>query len=175
MDINKVGRYSNTLLNYADEVVACDNDERALNKLPRLTASQLKAKLKIQNFNLTEPFPIADSSLDGCLCAATLHIFVPKVVRFVISELMRVVRDAGQMIIDFGTDTKRTLPDGNLYIYPGEVPYSTEKGRQLLGECFRGQDYELIDDELGSEQTNIGTLSYVYSSHVLVVTRKLNK
>ncbi len=169
------GRFNNTLLKHSDHVIASDNDERALNKLVRLTSSELKNKLKIEKFDLTKEFPFPDSSFDGCFCAATLHIFAPSSVQFIISEITRVTVPSGHIIIDFCTNTRRTLPDGNLYIYPGETSYSTEQGRALLQKCFESQNYDLCEDELGPDKISIGTHCYVYTSHCLLLICKVQK
>jgi SAM-dependent methyltransferase len=169
------GRFNTKLLNYCDEVVAADIDEKALAKLVRCTPANLSERLKTDKFDLTRTFPYPQSFFAGCFCTAAIHTFHPAQVKFAISEIIRVVVPGGRIILDFRTDLKRLLSDGSLYLYEGECAYSANEGRTLLEKCFHEQNYDVVQFELEPRLTKIGTVSYSFSAECLLLTCQVTK
>ncbi len=169
------GRFNCELLRHCAEVVAADIDVKALEKLARRTPSNLRERMRVEIFDLTKQFPQPTSTFAGCFCTAAIHTFPAEKVRFAVSEIIRVVRPGGQIILDFRTDLKRLLSDGNLHHYPGEVTYSSEEGRALLESCFQGQSCEIIQFAIGPTLTNIGTISYSFEAQCLLLTCDVRK
>jgi ubiquinone/menaquinone biosynthesis C-methylase UbiE len=169
------GRFNSTLLDHCEEVVAADIDSKALAKLVRRAPSNVGKRLHTESFDLTKRFPYRSSSFAGCFCAAAIHTFHPDQVQFAVSEMIRVVRPHGRIILDFRADLKRLLPDGSWHVYPGEFVYSCEAGRTLLEKCFQGQSCEIIQFALGPTLTNIGTISYSFEAECLLLTCEVQK
>lgn len=169
------GRFNAHLLKLGLEVIASDNDQRAIDKLARLTPPEFAHKLTVLNLDITQPFPFHDSELQGCFCTATLHIFDAPTVQFIISEMVRVVGSCGKILIDFRTDIERRLPDGGLYRLPGETSYSTEAGRTLLERSFAGHPVKMLQYPRPKCPTNQGAIHYVFQSQCLLATCEIAK
>ena len=169
------GRFNRELLEHCTEIVAADIDVKALEKLVRRTPFNLSERTRVEVFDLTKQFPHPTSTFAGCFCTAAIHTFPAEKVRSAVSEIIRVVRPSGRIILDFRTDLKRVLPDGNLHVYPGEFVYSTDEGRKLLEKCFQEQSYEIIQFALGPTLTNIGTISYSFEAQCLLLTCEVSK
>ncbi len=106
------GRYNLNLLEKADFVVAGDIDESAISKLWHNTPEEYKAKLDTKAFNITKKFPFEDNSFEGIFCTGTLHLFPKEVLQKIISEIDRILKPNGKVIIDFATDIKRIYHSG---------------------------------------------------------------
>src|SRR3990167_2199248 len=104
------GRYNLNLLEKADSVVASDIDESALDKLRQNTPDELRAKLQTEVFDVTKKFPFENDSFDGVFCTGTLHLFPTEILRQILSEIDRILKPSGRILIDFATDIKRILP-----------------------------------------------------------------
>lgn len=74
------GRFNNRLLEKADEVIAADIDENALQKLSRITPKDLRGKLKTKKVNVVERFPFDSEEFDGIFCVGTLHLFPTQII-----------------------------------------------------------------------------------------------
>jgi len=114
------GRYNLNLLEKADFVVASDIDESALKKLWQNTPDKFKAKLKTEVFDITKNSLFENNTFDGVFCTDTLHLFPKEILRQIFSEIDRILKPNGRILIDFATDIKRILPDGKLYTRKSE-------------------------------------------------------
>ncbi|UCD03767.1 MAG: methyltransferase domain-containing protein, partial [Candidatus Woesearchaeota archaeon] len=130
------GRYNLGLLKKADEVLVTDIDKNALEKLRKNTPEEYLSKLKIKVFNIIEEFPFEDRSFDGILCTYTLHLFPREIFRKIFSEIDRIIKPDGKIVIDFMTDIKRTKLNGEAYILSGAPHYAQEEAEELLKEVF---------------------------------------
>jgi ubiquinone/menaquinone biosynthesis C-methylase UbiE len=142
------GRYNLSLLEKADLVVASDIDESALSKLWHNTPNQYQSKLKTKSFDITKKFPFEDKSFDGVFCTGTLHLFPKEILQKIISEMDRVLKPNGRVIIDFATDIKRTSPSGKLITFGKEPLYTLEDAKKTLKNIFRNYQIELQDSEV---------------------------
>ncbi|MBU0907572.1 MAG: class I SAM-dependent methyltransferase [Nanoarchaeota archaeon] len=154
------GRYNLNLLEKAGSVVASDIDESALDKLRQNTPEELRAKLKTEVFDITKQFPFDDESFDGVFCTGTLHLFPTEILRQILSEIDRVLRSKGKLIIDFATDIKRILPDGKLYVRKSEPQYKAEEAAKFLRELFHNYQIQIRESEVPEEE--IETRGFVY-------------
>src|SRR3989344_6239278 len=135
------GRYNLNLLEKADFVVASDIDESALNKLWQNTPDDFKTKLQTKVFDITKKFPFENNSFDGMFCTGTLHLFPKEILRQIFSEIDRILKPSGRILIDFATDIKRILPNGKLYIRKSEPQYKNEEDTKFLTELLRSEEH----------------------------------
>ena len=142
------GRYNLSLLEKADSVVTSDIDESALSKLWHNTPNQYQSKLKTKSFDITKKFPFEDKSFDGVFCTGTLHLFPNEILQKIISEIDRVLKPNGRVILDFATDIRRTSPSGKLITFGKEPLYTLEDAKKTLKNLFRNYQIELQDSEV---------------------------
>ena len=164
------GRYNTLLLKKADQIVAADIDQSALDKLKRNTAEDLQKKLKTKAVNLIEPFPFDDNSFDGIFCAGTLHLFPKDQLVDIFRELDRVLKHRGQLIIDFATDIKRVLPDGTLYIKEEETQYTLDEAKEFLKTLLPDYMLDMLESSVPEEEVVIGNVTYKFNCNFLLLT-----
>ncbi len=154
------GRYNLNLLEKASFVIASDIDESALDKLWQNTPDKFKAKLQIEVFDVTKKFPFENNSFDGVFCTGTLHLFPKEILRQVFSEIDRILKSHGKILIDFATDVKRILPDGKLYLRKSEPQYKLEEAAKFLKELLKNYKVQIVESEVPEEE--IKTRGFVY-------------
>ena len=142
------GRYNLNLLEKSDFVIASDIDEGALSKLWHNTPEKYKAKLSTKVFDITKKFPFENNSFDGIFCTGALHLFPKKILQQIISEIDRVLKPKGKIIIDFATDIKRTSPSGKLITFGKEPLYALESAKITLKNLFRNYQIKLYESEV---------------------------
>ncbi len=154
------GRYNLNLLEKADFVVTSDIDESALNKLEQNTADRFKQKLQTKVFDITKKFPFKKESFDGVFCTGTLHLFPKEILRRIFSEIDRILKAHGRILIDFATDVKRIFPDGRFYIRKPEPQYKLEDAAEFLKELLKNYEVQIV--ESGVPEEEIKTRGFVY-------------
>jgi SAM-dependent methyltransferase len=142
------GRYTLNLLEKADFVVASDIDESALSKLWHNTPEKYRRKLDIKTFDITKKFPFGNKSFDGVFCTGTLHLFPEEVLQKIISEINRVLKPNGKVMIDFATDIKRASPEGKPVIFGKEPLYSLVDAKSALRNLFRDYKIKMSESEV---------------------------
>ena len=167
------GRYNLSLLEKADLVVVSDIDESALSKLRQNTPNGFKAKLQTKVFDITKNFPFETSSFDGVFCTGTLHIFSRKVLEEMISEIDRVLKRTGIVIIDFSTDVKRVRLDGKPYIIKDEPKYTLTEAKTTLRNLFKNYKIKMYESEVPEEILKEANPPYTFScKFILLVADK---
>ena len=154
------GRYNLNLLEKADFVIASDIDESALHKLRQNTPDKFKAKLQTEVLDITNKFPFEDNSLDGVFCTGTLHLFPKEILRQIFSEIDRILKPHGRILIDFATDIKRVLPDGKLYLRKSEPQYTLKEAAKFLDDLLKNYKVQIVESEVPEEE--IKTRGFVY-------------
>lgn len=154
------GRYSLNLLEKADYVVASDIDESALNKLRQNTPNKFKTKLKTKVFDITKKFPFENNVFDGVFCTGTLHLFPKEILPQIFSEIDRIMKPHGRILIDFATDINRMLPDGKLYLRKFEPQYTLKEATKFLQELLKNYKVQIVVSEVPKEE--IKTRDFVY-------------
>lgn len=163
------GRYNLDLLKKADQVIASDIDESAISKLWHNTPENYRDKLQTKIFNITDNFPFADNTFDGVFCMGTLHFFPRDILPQIISEMDRVLRSGGRLLIDFATDIQRVLPDGQLYFRELEPQYSLDDAETYLQELLKGYSIKIIRSEVPAEEIRTRGLVYDFSCKFLLL------
>ena len=163
------GRFNNQLLKKADSVTAVDIDENALRKLARIVPEILRKKLTTRTMNVVEPFPFENNAFDGIFCVGTLHLFPRSVFKSIFSEMGRVLKTGGRIVIDFATDIKRIYPDGSLWIVENEPNYTLEDAFLFLREIFRDYTVNTITDKVDPEKVKINDKEYVFTSNFILI------
>lgn len=142
------GRYNLNILKKADLVVASDIDESALSKLWYTTPSKYKRKLDIKKLNITRRFPFENNSFDGVFCTGALHLFPKEILIKIISEIDRVLKQKGRVIIDFATNIKRISADGKPVIFGNEPLYNLNEAKKILGKIFKDYKVKIYESEV---------------------------
>jgi ubiquinone/menaquinone biosynthesis C-methylase UbiE len=142
------GRYNLSLLEKADLVVASDIDESALSKLWYNTPDKYQTKLKTKSFDITKKFPFEDRSFDGVFCTGTLHLFPKEILKKIISEIDRILKPNGKVIIDFATNIKRTSPRGKLITFDKEPLYTLKDAKKTLKDVFRNYQIQMQESKV---------------------------
>ncbi len=167
------GRYNFILLKKADNIIASDIDEGAINKLYYNTPKEFKSKLKLKIFDITQKFPFEDNSFDGIFCAGTLHLFPEQILKNIFDEIYRTLKPSGKIIIDFATDVRRVLQDGKLYIRKGEPQYDIGSAKKLLSKLLKDFDIKLQEDEVSEDIVHAQGFDYRFScKFILLVGHK---
>ena len=164
------GRYNLNLLEKADSVVASDIDESALDKLRQNTPDELRAKLQTEVFDVTKKFPFENDSFDGVFCTGTLHLFPTEILRQILSEIDRILRTNGRLIIDFATDIKRILPDEKLYIRKSEPQYTAEEAAKVLRELLHNYQIQIVESEVPEEEIETRGFFYRFCCKFILLT-----
>jgi ubiquinone/menaquinone biosynthesis C-methylase UbiE len=168
------GRFNNRLLERVDKLIATDIDKNALQKLIRITPQQLRTKLKIKVVNAVEAFPFENESFDGIFCVGTLHLFPKEIFKKMFSEIDRVLKKDGKIIIDFATDIERTYPDGSLWIVKNEPQYSLDEAKVFLAKVFKNYDIQIVTDKSDPESVTLNDKTYTFTSNYIVLTAVKN-
>jgi SAM-dependent methyltransferase len=164
--------YTSELLEKANYVVAADIDESALCKLKTNTTKQSLKRLDTQVFNITKRFPFENHQFDGVFCTGTLHLFPKNILQSIFSEMNRVLRPHGKIIIDFATDIKRVLSNGKPITFGKEPLYSLEEAKTVLKKLFKNYKIQIYESEVPEYLTR-GKPPYKFSSKfILLVAEK---
>lgn len=142
------GRYNLSLLEKVDFVVASDIDKSALSKLWHNTPKKYRKKLDIKVFDITKRFPFEDNQFDSIFCTGALHLFPKRILQQIISEIDRVLKTKGRVIIDFATDIKRTSPNGKLIVFGKEPLYSLKGAKKTLKNLFKNYRIQMHESEV---------------------------
>jgi SAM-dependent methyltransferase len=163
------GRFNNQLLEKADELIAVDIDENALQKIVRITPETLRKKLIVQTANVVKPFPFVNDEFDGIFCVGTLHLFPKLIFKCILDEMGRVLKSGGRIIIDFATDIKRIYPDGSLWIVETEPNYTLEEALIFLKEMFKDYEVSITTDKVEPEKVSLNDKEYVFTSKFILL------
>jgi ubiquinone/menaquinone biosynthesis C-methylase UbiE len=139
------GRFNNLLLKQADSVVAIDIDENEISSLIKDCPSNLRDKLSTVVADITKKLPFEENSFDGIFCTGTLHLFDKQIIKSIISEITRILKPNGKIVIDFATDIKRVKKDGQLVTFEGEGNYKIKEAIKMFDELLRGFNIQLKD------------------------------
>ncbi len=129
------GRYVTELLDKVDQLIVSDIDEKALEIISENYPNH--PKLKIQIFDMTQKLPFVGKQFDGVFCVGTLHIFGAQQLKFIFSEIKRVLKPKGKIIIDFGADIKREY-FGEVKKYKNLPEYTLDQAKKILRNLLPG-------------------------------------
>jgi len=130
------GRYNTFILSKSQSVTAQDIDLGALSKLWHNTPIKLREKLTVTQSNIVHPLPFPNNSFDGVFCAGLLHLFPKQILQNILSEINRVLKIQGSLVINLAADIERKGIDGNLVTYGKEPLYSVKDTKQLYQELL---------------------------------------
>jgi len=142
------GRYNLNLLKKSDFVLACDIDANALQKLQQTTPRYYKEKLDIKAFDITKTFPLDDNSFDGVFCTGVLHLFPKDVLKKIASEIDRVLKPNGKIVIDFVADAERKRLNGEIIKSKGRSTYTLIEAKKILENIFKTYKIKMYVSEL---------------------------
>lgn len=163
------GRFNNRLVLHSEKVIAADIDDSALEKLQRITPNNLKPKLETKTFNVTEKFPFGDKSFDGIFCVGTLHLFPKEVFQKIFTEMDRVLKPGGKIIIDYATDIRREYSDGTLWVVENEPNYSLSEAKLMLSKVFKDYSIEMFTNKSEPEEVTFNDKDYEFSCNFVLI------
>lgn len=120
------GRFNNTLLQFADKVIAIDFSEEELEILKRNCPNNFSNKLYTKKVDITKRLPFQEEEFDGIFCTGTLHLFDRKTIKKILMEIKRILKRDGKIILDFATDIERLDQYGKKVIFAKEGSYQKE-------------------------------------------------
>ncbi len=169
------GRYINELLEKADSLVLADRDANELKKVQESLSKKQKSKTSTKIFDMTKRFPFENRIFEGVFCTGTLHLFTQDKLNFIFSEITRVLKPKGKLIIDFATDVRRVLPNGELvrdwrdYI----LRYRMSVARKMLNDLLSEYKLKMEESTFEDDLTNIPEYGFkTKGNFILVVARK---
>lgn len=130
------GRYNTIILTKAHSVTAQDIDLGSLSKLWHNTPIDLRGKLETIQSNIVNPLPFSNNSYDGIFCSGLLHLFPKHILINILSEINRVLKNNGNLIINLAADIERIGLDGNLVTFGDEPLYSVIDTKKLYQELL---------------------------------------
>ena len=145
------GRFINKLLEVSDKVIAIDINPSELDELKSNYPQD--NKLQTEVVDITKEFSYYDSTFDSVFCTGTLHLFDKKTIIFILSEIKRVLKPGGKIVLDFATDIERLDKDGNKVVFDNEGNYSSSDAIELLSNELL--DFKLNIKESTFEETNL--------------------
>ncbi|MEK9200913.1 MAG: class I SAM-dependent methyltransferase [Patescibacteria group bacterium] len=163
------GRYMGFLLRNADRIVVNDIDRTALDKLIMLTPENQRVMLEPAVFDIDSQFPFSDETFDGVFCTGTLHLFPKETMGKIASEITRVTKQGGRLLIDLATDIRRVMPNGDLRFNPVEPRYTLESGKKEIEEAFRGYYMKFVKGVVPEEEVLEVTQPHVFSCNYWLV------
>jgi len=157
------GRYNNILLEKANSVLAADIDKKELELLIKNTPKEYMPKLRTKVLDLAKKLPFEESSFDGVFCTGTLHFFKEPELKKIISEIQRILKPEGTLIIDFATDIKRVKKDGQLYVLENEPKYELEQAWEMLSELLKNFETKFYKGHVSEETVRQQGTEYKFS------------
>ncbi|MCJ7826606.1 class I SAM-dependent methyltransferase, partial [Patescibacteria group bacterium] len=165
------GRYNNEIACSADKVFATDIDNSALRKLHRNTPKDLINKVETFQQNLIEKFPLKTSTIDGVFSAGTLHLFPESIFNDIASEISRVLKVGGVMVLEFRVDIKRTnTQTGELIKFGDEPLYNRDQAIAAITKAFPNFNIQFADGDQVSETFDKANPPLRFSCNNLLVT-----
>lgn len=131
------GRYCRRILQEAERLVAADIDIGALTKAWHRMPESERSRLDLVILNLTQGWPFTDTSFYGVFSTGTLHLFNKQILTRVFQETDRVLKPGGKVIMNFGTNIRRLMPNGEELVHPNEPQYKLEDAQKFIEESFR--------------------------------------
>lgn len=137
------GRFNEKLLELADEVVAVDINEKELKELENKCPKEFKNKLKTKSIDITKKFPFEENAFDGIFCTGALHLFDIETIKNILSEIKRVLKNNGKILLDFATDISRLDFNNNTVTFNGEGNYTLEQGINIFRNNLRNFEFNI--------------------------------
>ena len=167
------GRYIPELLQKIDELVLGDIDAHEIEKAQKSLSEEQKEKIRIKIFDITTKFPFENSTFDGVFCTGTLHLFTKDKLNFIFQEISRILKSQGKLIIDFATDVKRILPNGEEALLKDRPDYSLiwkkNEVKEMLKEMLKDYDLEFGESVFSDDLTKDPEYGFVTKGNFFLV------
>lgn len=164
------GRFNEELLKLADEVVAVDINEKELKELEEKCPKDLKSKLKTKCVDITKKFPFEQNTFDGIFCTGTLHLFDMQTIKDILSEIKRVLKNNGKILLDFATDISRLDFDNNKVTFGGEGNYTLEQGINIFQDSLRDFAFNIEKARFKEENVDKSVGYKVIEGNFLIIS-----
>ena len=146
------GRYVLDLLKKVNILFVADKNKKYLQKLEGSLSEKEKRKVSSYFFDMTRDFPFEKETFDGVFCTGTLHLFTFDKLSFIFSEITRVLKPSGRIIIDFATDIKR-VSNGKEFFLKNELRYDSNTAKKMLLALLTHYEIEIIQSHFKDDVT----------------------
>lgn len=163
------GRFNEELLKVADEVVAIDINENELKELDTRCPKELRDKLNTKCIDITKKLPFKENTFDGIFCTGTLHLFDMKTIKNILSEIKRVLKNNGKLILDFATDISRLDFDSKPVVFNGEGNYTLEQGIKIFQDSLRNFTLNIEKARFKEENLDKSTGYKIIEGNFLII------
>lgn len=163
------GRYCKRILKESERLVAADIDPGALSKAWHRMSGSKRGRFDLVVLDLTQRLPFADNSFNGVFSIGTLHLFNKEILTRVFQEMDRVLKPGGKVIMNFGTNIRRIMPNGKELIYPNEARYRLEEAQEFVEESFRGFRTRIFVEQPEPIPFMNANPPYTYNSSIILM------
>ena len=164
------GRYVTELAEKSERLVVSDIDRQALKKIVTNIPAPMKHKVRSKAFDIREKFPFSDNSFNGVLCTGTLHLFSETRLEKIFSEIGRILKPGGMLVIDFATDIKR-VKDGMRV--KDRNSYSTASATKLIARFLKDYKVKIHKSSFRDDLSAVPKYGWnVKGNFILFVARK---
>jgi len=168
------GRYNTCIAEIAREVTDVDIDEGALQKLLKNTPKEIKKKLVLKPFNLTEKFSLESKQYDGIFSSGTLYLFPEDILKDIAKEMARILKVGGYIALEWAINIKRISPTGEPVIFGSEPLYDKERTIHTIRKVFPNFELNFIDGEkIYSNESEANPPYEFYCETLLIEGRKI--
>lgn len=168
------GRYSVRMLNKADRLIAADVDSHALQKLWFRSPKLQRNRLSLLVLNVMQ-LPFSPNSFDGVLCTGILHLFPEDILFDILSQISRIIKPKGILIIDMGTDIERLRADGSIFVRPDDQRYTTKQALNILETALSNYSRQVQISSFQDDLTSTGEYDFTTKGNfILLAGRKLH-
>lgn len=112
-------------------------------------------------------------SIHNLFCTGILHLFPKRVFRSIVTEIDRVLKPNGKIIIDFATDIRRTSGDGKEIIFEKEPKYTLKEAEKVLKGAFGNYNIEVYKSSVNYNKKNYPPYRFKCNFILLSANKKL--
>ncbi len=169
------GRYAEQLIGRTNELILADINNEELRKAQKLLQEKFYFKIKTSIFDMTKTFPFDNKSFDGVFFTGTLHLFDEERIRFILSEIKRILKQNGKIILDFAVNVRRYDGKGKLVKLNNksyDYGYGETRAKEIIENNLK--DYQLIIKKSTFEDdlTNVPRYGFKTRGEFLLVLAK---
>jgi len=167
------GRYLDEILPKAEKLIISDVSIIDLEKIKKQLIENQKKKVEIKSFDMTKKFPFEDEFFDGIFCTGTLHLFPEEKLNLIFSEINRVLKSNGKLIIDFVFEIKRIF-SSNKKISPEEkkkyFTWKKEDVEKVLKKHLSNYQIKQVESIFTDDVTSINKYNFKTEGKFFLIT-----
>jgi hypothetical protein len=87
----------------------------------------------------------------------------------IFSEMDRILKAGGLIIIDFAADIKRVYPDGSFWKVENEPDYTLAEAKKFLESVFQDYKVRIMIDKCEPEDVTLNNRTYKFSCNFVLL------